>query len=52
VEEEERKKRMVKYLQWLWDEVLEEEAALLERAERFQIMGSKCKEVAAGNEKE
>ena len=52
VKEEERKKRMVEYLQWLWDEVLEEEAALLERAERSQIVGSKCKEVTAGNEKE
>ena len=26
--------------------MLEEEATLLERAERFQIVGSKCKEVA------
>ena len=32
-EEEERKRRMMEYLQWLRDEVLEEEAALLERAE-------------------
>jgi len=29
-EEEERKKRTREYLQQLWDEVLEEEAALLE----------------------
>jgi len=34
VEEEERKRRIVEYLQWLRDEVLEEEAALLEGAER------------------
>ena len=32
-EEEERKKRMVEYLQRLQDEVLEEEAALLEGTE-------------------
>jgi len=32
-EEEERKRRMMEYLQRLWDEVLEEEAALLEGAE-------------------
>ena len=30
--------------------MLEEEAALLEGAEGFQVMGSKCKEVAAGDE--
>ena len=49
-EEEERKKRTVEYLQRLWDEVLEEEAALLERAEGSQVVGSKCKEVATGDE--
>jgi len=32
-EEEERKRRMMEYLQQLWDKVLEEEAALLEGAE-------------------
>ena len=32
-EKEKRKKRMVEYLQQLRDKVLEEEAALLERAE-------------------
>jgi len=42
-------RRMVEYLQQLRDEVLEEEAALLERAEGFQVMGSKCKEVANGD---
>jgi len=31
--------------------VLEEEAALLEEVEGSQIVGFKCKEVAAGNEK-
>ena len=33
VEEEERKRRMIEYLQRLWDEMLEEEATLLEGAE-------------------
>ena len=51
-EEEKRKKRMVEYLQRLWDEVLEEEAVLLEGAEGSQVAGSKCKEVATGNEEE
>ena len=49
-EEEKRKRRMVEYLQRLWDEVLEEEAALLEGAERSQVVGSKCKEVATRDE--
>ena len=35
VVEEERKKRMVEYLQQLRDKVLEEEAALLEGVEGF-----------------
>ena len=51
-EKEERKKRTVEYLQRLQDEVLEEEATLLERAEGFQVAGSKCKEIAAGDEEE
>ena len=49
-EEEERKKRTVEYLQRLQDEVLEKEAALLEGAEESQVMGSKCKEIATGDE--
>jgi len=49
-EEEERKRRTMEYLQQLRDEVLEEEAALLERAEGSQVAGSKRKEVAAGDE--
>jgi len=32
--------------------VLEKEAALLEGAEGSQVMGFKCKEIAAGNKKE
>ena len=51
-EEEERKKRTVEYLQRLWDKVLEEEATLLERAEGFQVAGSKRKEITAGDEEE
>jgi len=51
-EEEERKKRTREYLQQLRDEVLEEETALLEGAEGSQAAGSKCKEVAAGDEEE
>jgi len=49
-EEEERKRRTMEYLQRLRDEVLEEEATLLEGAEGSQIMGSKHKEVAARDE--
>ena len=49
VAEEEKKNRMMEYLQQLWDEVLEEEAALLEGAEGSQVTGSKCKEVATGD---
>ena len=51
-EEKERKKRMMEYLQQLRDEVLEEEAALLEGAEGSQVAGSKHKEVTAGDEEE
>ena len=45
MEEEERKRRMVEYLQQIQDKMLEEEATLLEGAE-----GSKHKEVATGDE--
>ena len=51
-EEKERKKRTMEYLQQLRDEVLEEEAGLLEGAEGSQVAGSKRKEVAAGDEEE
>ena len=44
-EKKKKKKRTLEYLQQLWDEVLEKEAALLEGAEE-----SKHKEVAAGDE--
>jgi len=49
-EEEERKRKTMEYFQWLWDEMLEEEAALLEEAEGSQVAGSKHKDVAAGDE--
>ena len=52
VEEEERKKRTREYLQRLRDEVLEEEATLLEGAEGSQVAGSKHKEVTTGDEEE
>ena len=39
----------MEYLQWLQDEVLEEETALLEGAEESQVAGSKRKEVTAGD---
>jgi len=51
-EEEERKRRTREYLQRLRDEVLEEEAALLEGVEGSQVAGSKHKEVTAGDEEE
>ena len=51
-EEEERKKRTREYSQQLRDKVLEEEAALLEGAEESQVVGSKCKEVTAGDGEE
>ena len=49
-EEEKKKKRMLEYLQQLWNKVLEEEATLLEDAEEFHIVGSKCKEITSGDE--
>jgi len=50
-EKEERKRRIMEYLQQLRDEVLEEEAALLEGAEGSQVTGSKRKEVATRDKK-
>ena len=46
-EKKKKKKRTMEYLQRLRDKVLEEEATLLEGAERSQVAGSKCKKVAA-----
>ena len=50
VEEEEKRKRMLEYLQQLQDKVLEKEAALLEGTDGFQITESKYKEVTTGDE--
>jgi len=47
VEEKEKKKRTLEYLQQLWNEVLEEDAALLEGTKGSQVIESKCKEVVA-----
>jgi len=44
-EEEEKKKRILEYLQQLQNKVLEEEATLLEEAEGYQVVGSKYKEI-------
>ena len=52
MEEEKKKKRMLKYLQQLWNEMLEEDAVLLESTEEFQVVGSKHKEVTFGNKEE
>jgi len=52
VEKEKRKKKTIEYLQQLWDEVLEEEAALLEKAEGSQVAGSKYKKITAGDKEE
>jgi len=49
-EEEKKKKRTMEYFQQLRDEVLEEEAALLQRAEGSQATRSKHKEVTAEDE--
>ena len=49
MEEKKKKKRMLEYIQQLWDEVLEEKAALLEGTEGSQVVRSKCKEIAVGD---
>ena len=45
-------KKKLEYIQWLQDEVLEEEAILLEGAGGFQVTGSKHKEIAARDKEE
>ena len=45
-------KKKLEYIQWLWNEVLEKEATLLEGAEGSQVIGSKHKEIAARDEEE
>ena len=44
-------KKKLEYIQRPWNKVLEEEATLLEGAEESQVMGSKQKEVTAGDKK-
>jgi len=51
VAEKKKKKRTLEYLQQLQDKVLEEEATLLEGAEKSQVIRSKRKEVATRDEK-
>jgi len=43
--EEEEKKKWIEYLQQLWDEVLADNATLLEGTEGSQVIGTKCKEI-------
>ena len=50
IAKEEEKKKTLEYIQQLWNEVIAEDAALLEGAEGFQVAGSKWKEVASRNE--
>ena len=45
-------KKKLEFIQQLWDEVLEEEATLLEGAEGSQVVGFKYKEITTGDEKE
>jgi len=52
LEKKKKKKRTMEYLQQLQDEVLEEEATLLEGAEGSQDMESKCKVITTGDKKE
>ena len=51
VKKKKKKNRTLEYLQWLQDEVLEKEAALLEGAEGSQVVGSKHKEITARDKK-
>ena len=50
MEKEEKKKKMLEYLQQLQDKMLEKKAALLERAEEFQVIGFKHKKITTGDE--
>ena len=49
-EKKKKKKRILEYLQQLQDKVLEEEVALLEGTEGFQIVGPKCKKASLGDD--
>ena len=48
--EEKKKKKWLEYLQQLQNKMLVKDATLLEGTERSQIVGSKYKEVASGDE--
>jgi len=52
ITEEKKKKKTLEYLQQLWDEVLAEDATLLEGTGGSQIIGIKYREITLGNEKE
>ena len=50
MEKKKRKRRMMEYLQQLWNKILEEEVTLLKGAKGSQVMGFKYKKITAGNE--
>jgi len=52
IAEKEEKKKMLEYLQQLWDKILAEDAILLEGTEEFYITGSKCKEITLGDNRD
>ena len=49
VAEEEKKKRILEYIQQLWNKVLEEDTTLLEGTKRSQIVGPKYKKASLGD---
>ena len=51
IAEKEKKKKMLEYIQQLWDKVIVEDAILLKGAEGSQVIGSKQKEVISRDEK-
>jgi len=52
IAKEEKKKKMLEYLQQLWVKVLVEDATLLEGTGDFQITRTKCKENTSENKEE
>jgi len=52
VEDKKRKRRTMEYLQQLQNKVLEEEATLLEGADKSQVVRSKCKDITARDKEE
>ena len=51
IAEEKKKKKTLDYLQQLWDEVLAENATLLEGTRCSQVMGTKCRKTISENKK-